>query len=206
MSAGAAPKLTFWFEFASTYSYLSAARIEALAGAAGVTVDWQPFLLGPIFHAQGWSTSPFNLFEAKGRNMWRDMERQVEKLGLPPLTRPEPFPQNGLLAARVATLGRGTAWGPAFVQTVYAAQYAEGQQISAPETIVACLDQLGQDGAALVAQAGSDQAVKDALKGATAEAVRLGIYGAPSFTTADGELFWGNDRLEDALSWAVAKG
>src|ERR1700730_5178732 len=95
--------LTFWYEFASTYSWLSAERIEALAVQAGVEVAWRPFLLGPIFAAQGWTSSPFNLFPAKGRNMWRDMERQCARLGLPPIVRPDPFPQNSLLAARLAT-------------------------------------------------------------------------------------------------------
>jgi 2-hydroxychromene-2-carboxylate isomerase len=55
-------RLEFWYDFASTYSYLSAMRIEALAAAAGAEVAWKPFLLGPIFHAQGWTTSPFNLY------------------------------------------------------------------------------------------------------------------------------------------------
>jgi len=100
-----APRLTFWFEFASTYSYLAAARIEPMAKMAGVEVAWRPFLLGPIFQAQGWKTSPFNLFKAKGENMWRDMERQVQKYGLPSPMRPDEFPQNGLLAARLATIG-----------------------------------------------------------------------------------------------------
>ena len=69
------PALDFWFDFASTYSYLAAARIRPLAAAANVQVRFRPFLLGPIFKAQGWDTSPFNLYEAKGRYMWRDMER-----------------------------------------------------------------------------------------------------------------------------------
>jgi 2-hydroxychromene-2-carboxylate isomerase len=67
--------LDFWFEFASTYSYPAAMRISALAEASGVDVRWRPFILGPIFKAQGWATSPFNLYSAKGRNMWRDLER-----------------------------------------------------------------------------------------------------------------------------------
>src|SRR5436190_24112129 len=75
-------KLEFWYDFASTYSYLSAMRIEALAAAAGVGVAWKPFLLGPIFGAQGWTTSPFNLYPAKGRNMVRDIERLATERGL----------------------------------------------------------------------------------------------------------------------------
>ena len=96
--------LEFWYEFASTYSYLSAMRIEEMAAAAEVEVRWRPFLLGPIFSAQGWSSSPFNLFPAKGRYMWRDMEREGSRFGLP-VKRPDPFPQNSLVAARVALLG-----------------------------------------------------------------------------------------------------
>src|SRR5438477_4537937 len=100
--AGAA--LNFWFDFASSYSYLAAARLRPLAQAAGVRVNFRPVLLGPIFKAQGWDTSPFNLYPAKGRHMWRDLERLCADLSLP-LRRPDPFPQLSLLAARVALVG-----------------------------------------------------------------------------------------------------
>jgi 2-hydroxychromene-2-carboxylate isomerase len=93
--------LDFWFEFASTYSYLSAQRIEQMAAEQGVDVRWRPFLLGPIFKAQGWSTSPFNLFEAKGRYMVRDVGRIASERNIA-FRLPSPFPQNSLLAARVA--------------------------------------------------------------------------------------------------------
>ena len=109
------PVLEFWYEFASTYSYLAAMRIEGRAEAAGVEVRWRPFLLGPIFAAQGWTTSPFNLYPAKGRYMWRDMEREAARLGLP-CRRPDPFPQNTLVAARVALYGADQGWTPAFSQ------------------------------------------------------------------------------------------
>ena len=91
----------FWYEFASTYSYPAAMRVAGLAESRGVTLAWRPFLLGPIFAAQGWRDSPFNIYPAKGRYMWRDMERICDALELP-LKRPDPFPQNSLLAARVA--------------------------------------------------------------------------------------------------------
>ena len=93
--------LEFWFEFASTYSYPAAMRIEALGARAGVAIAWRPFLLGPIFQAQGWNDSPFNLYPAKGRYMWRDLERLCEKHGLP-YARPTIFPQRSILAARLA--------------------------------------------------------------------------------------------------------
>lgn len=198
------PRLTFWFEFASPYSYLTAARIGPLVLAADVEIEWRPFLLGPIFRDQGWQTSPFNLFKAKGENMLRDMERQVQKSGLPALTQPQVFPQNSLLAARIAICGVEASWGPDFVRSVYAVQFTKGLNIADSTVLADCLDALGLDSSALIELAKSNQSVKDKLRANTDKAVALGIYGAPSFTAENGELFWGNDRLEDALEWAIA--
>src|SRR4051794_30007865 len=75
LQGGAMPSAEFWYEFASTYSYPAALRVAALADARGVSLVWRPFLLGPIFFAQGWRDSPFNVYPAKGRYMWRDLER-----------------------------------------------------------------------------------------------------------------------------------
>ncbi|MEM1302934.1 MAG: 2-hydroxychromene-2-carboxylate isomerase [Pseudomonadota bacterium] len=198
------PKLTFYFEFASTYSYLTASRIADAAALSGVEVVWRPFLLGPIFAAQGMTTSPFNIFPTKGAYMWRDLGRRAALLGLPPITRPNPFPQNGLLAARVATIGRDEPWGPAFVRGVYAAQFARGKQISDHTTLVQILTEIGLDASHILHLASTDQTVKDTLRRTTEEAQAMGIFGAPSFVTEDGELFWGDDRLEDSLAWAMA--
>jgi 2-hydroxychromene-2-carboxylate isomerase len=193
------PVLSFWFDFASTYSYLSAMRIDDLADQAGVTVDWRPFLLGPVFKAQGWMTSPFNLYPARGANMWRDMERTCADMGLP-LLRPDPFPQMSLLAARVALVGRQAGWGPAFGRAVFAAEFGEGRRIDDPALLATLVKAAGGDGADALDKAATGP-VKAALKAATDEAMTLGVFGAPTFVTPDGELFWGNDRLEQALRW-----
>ena len=140
--------IDFWFDFASSYSYPAAMRAEPLAKAAGVALNWRPYLLGPIFVAQGWSNSPFNLYPRKGRYMRRDIERIDEA---------------ATLAAILASL------------------------------------RLPDDA---LARATGDP-IKQALRVETDEAQRLDLFGAPSFVTHDGELFWGNDRLEDALAWAA---
>jgi 2-hydroxychromene-2-carboxylate isomerase len=197
----AAPALDFWFDFASTYSYPAAMRVRAVASAAGVEVKFRPFLLGPIFKAQGWTTSPFNLFPAKGLNMWRDLDRICADLSLPPMRRPEPFPQNSILAARVALVALAEPWGEDFCRAVFSAEFADGQRIDDSETLRRILSKLKIEPSAVLAAAVSDDN-KARLRVQTEEAQRLGLFGAPNFTTADGELFWGNDRLEQALAWA----
>jgi 2-hydroxychromene-2-carboxylate isomerase len=193
------PTVDFFYEFASTYSYIAALRIAPLANSAGVTLRWRPFLLGPIFKAQGWDTSPFNLYPAKGRYMVRDCERQCADLGLS-FRLPEPFPQSSLLAARVALVGLDEGWGEDFSRAVYRAQFAEGRNIGDPAVIADIVQALGHDSAAALTRAQSDD-IKAKLRANTEEAQRLGIFGAPSFI-AGGELFWGNDRLEQALAFA----
>jgi 2-hydroxychromene-2-carboxylate isomerase len=190
----------FWFDFASTYSYPAMMRIGAAAEAAGVAARLRPFLLGPIFKAQGWTTSPFSLYAAKGANMWRDLERLCGDLGVP-FRRPEPFPQNSLLAARVALAGLAEGWGDDFCRAVFRAEFAEGRNIGEAAVLADVLTQLRGDPQAALAGAQSDL-IKAKLRAETEEAQALGIFGAPSFVTADGELFWGNDRLERALRWA----
>ena len=192
--------LDFWFDFASTYSYLAAMRIGTLAEDAGVRVRFRPFLLGPIFKAQGWNTSPFNLYPAKGRNMWRDLERSCAELKLP-FRRPDPFPQNSLLAARVALAALDQPWGEDFCRALFCAQFAEGRRIDDAAAVGDVLARLKIEPQPVLAAAQSD-AIKARLRAQTEEAQRLGVFGAPIFTTADGELFWGNDRLEPALRWA----
>lgn len=199
-----ADPLTFWFEFASTYSYPAAMRVGALAAAAGVELRWQPFLLGPIFRSHGWETSPFNLIPAKGRYMWRDLERVCATLDLP-LCRPDPFPQSSLLAARVALVALARGIGEDFIRAVYTAEFAWGRQIADEAVLAATLAQLGEVPEPILAQARSEP-IKAALREATAQAQSIGIFGAPSFVTADGELFWGNDRLEAAIAWAQIQG
>jgi 2-hydroxychromene-2-carboxylate isomerase len=189
----------FWYEFASTYSYLSVLRIEEAASEAGVPVLWRPFLLGPIFAAQGWSDSPFNIYKAKGEHMWRDLERRAEGYGLP-FRRPSAFPRNGLLAARVALVAEREGWCGDFSRAVFRANFVVDRDVGDREVISDIVGTLGRDPQTILCRAG-DAANKAGLRERTNAAQRNGIFGAPSFLVG-GELFWGDDRLEDALAWA----
>jgi 2-hydroxychromene-2-carboxylate isomerase len=197
------PALDFWFDFASTYSYPAAMRIAPLAATADVAVRFRPFLLGPIFKAQGWDTSPFNLYPAKGRYMWRDLERLCADLGLP-FRQPEPFPQPSLLAARLALVGLAEAWGEEFCRAVFR-EFGAAGRIDDIAILARLLTALGVNPDDVLAKAQSEPN-KRRLRDETQAAQQLGIFGAPTFVTADGELFWGNDRLEPALAWAARAG
>lgn len=192
----------FWFEFGSNYSYLSTMRIERAAQLAGVPLAWRPFLLGPVFRELGWEGSPFLAQREKGEYVWRDMARRAQKYGLP-FQRPSVFPRRALLPMRVALLVAGEPWMGEYCRRIMRLAWAEDREIDDPAPVLAALERLAPDPQALLAQAGAD-AARAALRAQTDEARRLGIFGGPSFIV-DGELFWGDDRLEDALAWAQGK-
>lgn len=199
--ATACPVIEFWFEFGSNYSYLSALRIEALAQQAGVTVLWRPFLLGPIFRELGWSSSPFVLQEAKGRYMWRDMERQAAKYGLP-WRRPGAFPRSAVLPMRVAVLAAAAQpWIGEFSRRVMHQNWVQDREIDDAAAVREALSGLVPDPDAVLAAALAPEN-KLRLRTNTDTAAARGVFGAPTFFVG-GEMFWGNDRLEDAMALAA---
>lgn len=195
--------VAYWYEFASTYSYPATMRIAEAAEAAGVPLRWRPFMLGPLMREQGLTDSPFNLFPVKGRYMWDDVARLCAAQGLA-WQKPSTFPRNGLLAARVALLGQDQPWCAPFSRAVYTANFAADRDISDPEVIAAILTALDLDAAALLAAAQTPEN-KQRLAEQTAEAGRLGIFGAPTLVVGT-ELFWGGDRIDAALKRARRAG
>jgi 2-hydroxychromene-2-carboxylate isomerase len=192
-------KLEFWFDFGSNYSYLSVMRIGALAADAGVDVCWRPFLLGPIFKSFGWNNSPFVLQKEKGAYVWQDMERECRKYQLP-WQRPTTFPRHSLLPVRIALYGGDAAWVPEFCKLVMLRNFAEDSDINEVESVVGILERLQLDPAALIAAAQSEEN-KNRLRERTEQARAKGIFGAPTFFV-DHDMFWGNDRLDDAIALA----
>jgi 2-hydroxychromene-2-carboxylate isomerase len=196
-------EVEFWFEFASTYSYVAALRIEAAAAQVGARILWRPFLLGPLFtEQQGIKDSPFNVNPVRGRYMWRDLERLCAKYGLP-WRKPSVFPRNSILAARVALVGSEEPWGPAFVRAVFAANFAKDQDISSRAVIEEALAQAGADASPVLTRAETPEN-KLRLRDQTMRAGQLGIFGAPDFIVK-GELFFGQDRMDDALEFLTSQ-
>jgi len=191
----------FWFEFGSTYTYLTVARIDRLARRANVEVRWKPFLLMPLMIEQGMSQGPFLAYPRKLDYMWRDLERRAAEHGLP-YARPSRYPPEEVItSARLALIGADEGWAPRFVEEAFRLHWTEDRPIGTPDNIRSALAAAGQEPDQAIARTRTPE-VKERLKAQTAEAERLGLFGSPSFVVK-GELFWGDDRLEQALEWAT---
>jgi len=191
----------FWIEYGSTYSWLSVARIGRLAAERGVPVDWQPFFLMPIMAEQGMNLGPFLPYPHKMAYMWRDIERRAHRLGVRYL-QPSTYPVNSLVTARIGCIAANEGWCQAFTEGVFTRHWTENCLIGSDDNLDRTLQALGHDPATLKERAQAP-AIKDQLKQQTDRARALKLFGAPSFTVG-GELFWGDDRLEEALDWAAA--
>ncbi|MBY0338124.1 MAG: 2-hydroxychromene-2-carboxylate isomerase [Acetobacteraceae bacterium] len=190
--------LDFFFFPGSTYSYLAALRIGGLARAAGVTLRWRPFDVRAIM------TEMDNRFLAgkpvKYRYMWRDIERRAARHGLPWNGPPQHPVDPEREALRLATLAAMEGWGEDFAAASFRAWFAEHRSPGIGDTSAHVLAGLGRDPAGTLARAAAPE-VSARIEAETAAARRLGIFGAPSFAVGE-EIFWGDDRLEEALDWA----
>lgn len=195
--------LQFWFDPASTYAYLSAMRIEAEAARHGVGIEWCPFLLGPIFKAQVWASSPFSVYHVKGRYMVRDIERIAAARGLPPFRLPDPFPATSVPAARLALVVRAQGSIAPFIRALFQAAFAAGRDIRKGEVLRECPIAAGVPDVDRLMAAANEPENKDRLRQQTKHAGQRGIFGASTFIAPDGELFRGDDRLEQALAWST---
>ena len=194
------PEIEFWFEFASPYSYLSVMRIEDAARQRGVRVAWKPFLLGPIFKALGMRSEPVSDQKEKGAYIWVDLPRQARKYGLG-WVQPTTFPRVGVLPARVALLGAEQPWIANFCRRVMELNFVLDQEMNEPAALARILADLGLPVTEILEEAQADPN-KNRLREQTEEARLKGIFGAPNFFVGD-EMFWGNDRLDDALLVSV---
>lgn len=189
--------IDFWFSVGSTYTYLTVARLDQIALSEGVTFRWRPFDVSIIMKEQ--KNFPFSNKPIKAAYMWRDIERRAGKYGIP-VRVPAPYPPPELeLANRIAVLADKEGWCPAYVKAAYARWFVHGEVVGGGPNVLHTLREAGQDVARVLDLARSNE-IGDALMRSTNEARRLNIFGSPTFITR-GELFWGDDRLEDAVLW-----
>ena len=191
-------QIDFWFTMGSTYSYLSVMRLAQLERSTGISFRWRPFHLLTIL--QEMKHIPFADKPTKSAYMWRDIERRAALYGIP-VKLPAPYPaKQSLVANLVAIVGMRESWGADYVRAAYRRWFQLGQETGSEPNVSESLRDIGQDPVRVLALANSEDA-QAALTAETNTARELGIFGSPTFTVGR-ELFWGDDRLEDAISWS----
>lgn len=191
-------QIDFWYSIGSTYSYLTVMRLPEVEQAHNVTFRWRPFDVRHVMVEQ--NNIPFKGKPIKAAYMWRDIERRAQRYGLSPEV-PAPYPLPGLvLANQVATLGVSEGWVEEYTRATYKRWFENGDPAGEEPNLSSSLEDIGCDPSKVLAAAQTDSVVK-ALAAATDEAIALGVFGSPTFVV-DGEVFWGDDRLEDAVLWA----
>ena len=192
-------EIQFWFSIGSTYTYLSVTRISGLAKETGASLAWQPFSVRKIMREM--DNVPFPPSKrAKVDYMWRDIERRAQGYGFSARV-PAPYPLGEFdLANRVAVLGKQEGWCEDYVRATYRRWFIDGEEAGGEFNLPQTLSEIGQDLSRVLDRANSPD-IEAAYLGQTERAQDLGIFGSPSFVV-DGELFWGDDRLEDAIAWA----
>jgi 2-hydroxychromene-2-carboxylate isomerase len=189
--------MDFWFSIGSTYSYLSVMRLAKVAADTGTTFRWRPFNVRAIMREM--DNIPFANKPVKAAYMWRDIERRSAMYGLYP-SLPAPYPLKQLeLANRVAIVASGEGWIEDYVRATYRHWFEDGEPAGSEPNLTRSIEACGQAPAPAIDRANSAEAVAG-LETATAAARELGIFGSPTFVV-DRELFWGDDRLEDAIAW-----
>ena len=191
--------IDFWFSIGSTYTCLTVLRLAEVTARTGASFRWRPFDVRSIMLAQ--NNIPFRDKPVKAAHMWRDIERRAARHGLA-LRLPAPYPLERLgFANRIALVGVAEGWCEAYTTAAYRLWFQQGLPAGSEPAVTEALTGIGQDPARVIALADSPE-IRNALARETAEAEALGVFGAPSFVVA-GEVFWGDDRLEDAIEWAA---
>ncbi|PTX59413.1 2-hydroxychromene-2-carboxylate isomerase [Sulfitobacter mediterraneus] len=191
-------QIDFWYSIGSTYSYLTVMRLPELIRTSGVKFRWRPFNVRHVMIEQ--NNIPFKDKPIKTAYMWRDIQRRADRYGLSPQI-PAPYPLPGLvLANQIATLGVEEGWVVDYTRATYRRWFEGGQPAGEEPNISDSLRKIGCDPSEVLAAARSERII-DKLAQETEEAMKLGVFGSPTFVVGQ-EVFWGDDRLEDALLWA----
>jgi 2-hydroxychromene-2-carboxylate isomerase len=188
------PSITFYFDLGSPFAYLAAERLNTLLPEP---VHWQPVLLGGLFRLTGRSSWALGDYKRRQAGM-ADIERRALAYGLPPMRWPDPWPADYLSAMRATTYAFSIGRGRAFAMQAYRDAFQRGSELSTATNVFESAARAGLDPDAVRA-ATSDPQIKQTLRDATDAAYDRGVFGVPTVAIGD-ELFWGDDRLEDAAA------
>ncbi|MGP0082952.1 MAG: 2-hydroxychromene-2-carboxylate isomerase [Steroidobacteraceae bacterium] len=192
-----ADPIDFWFSVGSTYTYLTVMRLAQIERVSEIPFRWRPFSVRAIMKEM--NNIPFGNKPIKAAYMWRDIERRAEMYGVP-IKVPAPYPLTEFdLANRVAIVGVGEGWCSDYVRATYCRWFQLGQEAGSEPNISDSLREIKQEPERVLGLANSS-AMNERYEAATDEARKLQIFGVPTFVVR-GERFWGDDRLEDAVSW-----
>lgn len=190
--------IDFWFSIGSTYTYLTVMRLNKVEQEAGVKVKWRPFNVRALM--QEMNNIPFIGKPVKEKYMWRDIQRRAQRYGIPANV-PVDYPlKNFDLANRIAIVAQQEGWCREYVRTSYQHWFQEGMPAGNKPNLRESLKKTGRS-LDRVLQLASSDSINHAYQEATSEARSLGIFGSPSFVVDGHELFWGDDRLEDAIDF-----
>lgn len=194
--------MEFWFSIGSTYSYLSVMRLREVVAATGIAFDWQPFNVRAIMREM--DNIPFANKPVKATYMWRDIERRSKLYGLTPQL-PAPYPLKELeLANRVAIVAKTEGWIEDYAVAAYRYWFEHGEPAGSEPNLTKSIAASGRKATSVIDAANAPEA-HSALEAATNTARKLGIFGSPTFVV-DREIFWGDDRLDDAIDWRRSNG
>jgi 2-hydroxychromene-2-carboxylate isomerase len=191
-------QVDFWFTMGSTYSYLTVSRLTEVERGSGICFRWRPFHLLLILNEM--KHAPFADKPAKCQYMWRDIERRARMYGIPAAL-PAPYPaKNSGAANLVAIIGMREGWGADFVRAAYRRWFQHGEENGSEANLSSSLRDIRQDPDRVLALAQAPE-THDLLVAETGVARQLGIFGSPTFAVGR-EIFWGDDRLDDAMAWS----
>lgn len=190
--------MEFWFSIGSTYTYLTVMRLHEAERESGAKFTWRPFSVRALM--QEMNNTPFVGKPVKEKYMWRDIQRRAQRYGIPANV-PVEYPlKNFDLANRIAIVAQQEGWCEEYVRASYQRWFQKEKPAGDEPNIGESLREAGQSLDRVLQLANSDQ-IDDAYREATTEARSLGIFGSPSFVVNGCELFWGDDRLEDAIEF-----
>ena len=191
-------KIEFFYDYVSVYSYLANSQLDELVSKTGAEIVYRPMFLGGVMEATG--NRPPATIKPKGEYLLSDISRWVARYSLPFNMNPE-FPQNTINALRIALVALKQGEFPDIHQGLFDAMWVNEKNLSDKEVLAGVITSAGCDTEKYIADI-ARQEIKDELKANTAEAIRRGAFGAPTFYIGE-QMFFGNDRF-DFIEEAIA--